>query len=332
VAASPLIWLQVQKAWFRARWTFESLFMQASPKTVARRSTGARRSHGPDFVCIGMQKAGTSWLFDQMNGRDDVWMPPIKELNFFTGRCLKPGSIAKIKTGTGSLPLVLRPGDRWRRSEFLDRFRRFQEGRSDVGWYRSLFDLAGDRLTGDVSPGYSKLDESGVESLSEALPDARFLLLVRDPVDRFWSSVCMKVRRNKLNAKDLESWSCFEPNVLEVLMRNPESRDCYGSTIWTSYAKFIHRDRLRYWFFDDIVTAPETVFDEICEYLAICKGTGALDPAFNRKQGFAKLSMPDDIRVNLVKYFYAEYQGCASLFGGHAIAWLERADSLLHAA
>lgn len=331
MAASPRIWSRVRKSWFRVWWNFEALSMQTGSKTLSRRPPEARRAHGPDFVCIGMQKAGTSWLFDQMNGRKDVWMPPIKELNFFTGRCLKPGSIAKIKTGSGSLPLVLQPGDRWRRNEFLDRFRRFQEDRPDVDWYKSLFALAGDRVTGDVSPGYSKLDEPRVEELSRTLPDARFVLLLRDPVDRFWSSVCMKVRRNKLDAKDLENWPSFERNVLEELMRNPESRDCHGSAIWTAYSKYVPTERLRYWFFDDIVTTPEIVLDEICDYIAVRRGTGTLDAAFNRKQGLAKLSMPDDIRVNLVRYFHSEYQQGASLFGGHAIKWLERADSLLRA-
>ena len=37
---------------------------------------------GPDFVCIGMAKAGTGWLFDQLNSHPDFWMPPIKGLSY----------------------------------------------------------------------------------------------------------------------------------------------------------------------------------------------------------------------------------------------------------
>ena len=45
-----------------------------------------RRRRGPDFLCIGAQKAGTHWLYDQLQHHDDFWMPPIKELHFFDGR------------------------------------------------------------------------------------------------------------------------------------------------------------------------------------------------------------------------------------------------------
>ncbi|PYL65054.1 MAG: hypothetical protein DMF20_09435 [Verrucomicrobia bacterium] len=37
----------------------------------------------PDFLCVGAQKGGTSWLYHQLNFHLDFWMPPIKELHYF---------------------------------------------------------------------------------------------------------------------------------------------------------------------------------------------------------------------------------------------------------
>jgi hypothetical protein len=37
---------------------------------------------GPDFICIGMQKAGTGSLFDQVQYHPDFWMPPEKVHNY----------------------------------------------------------------------------------------------------------------------------------------------------------------------------------------------------------------------------------------------------------
>jgi len=37
----------------------------------------------PDFLCVGAQKAGTSWLYHQLDFHPDFWMPPIKELHYF---------------------------------------------------------------------------------------------------------------------------------------------------------------------------------------------------------------------------------------------------------
>lgn len=37
----------------------------------------------PTFICIGAQKAGTDWFYDQFAAHKDFWMPPIKEIAFF---------------------------------------------------------------------------------------------------------------------------------------------------------------------------------------------------------------------------------------------------------
>src|SRR4029453_18936667 len=37
----------------------------------------------PDFLCVGAQKAGTSWLYHQLVSHPDFWMPPVKELHYF---------------------------------------------------------------------------------------------------------------------------------------------------------------------------------------------------------------------------------------------------------
>ena len=58
------------------------------PRLPDRGRTAPRRS-GPDFICIGMQKAGTRWLYQQLRGHPEFWMPPIKELNFFNGNLEK---------------------------------------------------------------------------------------------------------------------------------------------------------------------------------------------------------------------------------------------------
>src|SRR5262245_62109605 len=36
----------------------------------------------PDFLFVGAQKAGTSWLYGQLERHPDFWMPPVKELHY----------------------------------------------------------------------------------------------------------------------------------------------------------------------------------------------------------------------------------------------------------
>ncbi len=35
----------------------------------------------PDFLGIGAQKSGTTWLHDKLWRHPQVWLPPIKELH-----------------------------------------------------------------------------------------------------------------------------------------------------------------------------------------------------------------------------------------------------------
>src|SRR5678815_3591458 len=38
---------------------------------------------GPDFLCVGVHKGGTTWLYQQFDSHPDFWMPPLKELHYF---------------------------------------------------------------------------------------------------------------------------------------------------------------------------------------------------------------------------------------------------------
>jgi len=42
-------------------------------------ANGAR----PDFLCVGVHKGGTTWLYQQLDSHPDFWMPPLKELHYF---------------------------------------------------------------------------------------------------------------------------------------------------------------------------------------------------------------------------------------------------------
>lgn len=57
-----------------------------------------------------------------------------------------------------------------------------------LDWYRSQFANAGDAsAVGEATPTYVLRDQ-WVERAASAIPDARIILQVRHPVDRFWSS------------------------------------------------------------------------------------------------------------------------------------------------
>ena len=51
----------------------------------------------PDFIGIGAQKAGTTWLSHNLQRHPEIWMPGIKELHYFNERIngsIEPGAQA----------------------------------------------------------------------------------------------------------------------------------------------------------------------------------------------------------------------------------------------
>ena len=60
----------------------------------------------PDFLCIGAQKAGTTWLHENLRQHPDLYLPPAKELHYFDrfywrpfssyADCFRPGD-GKVK-------------------------------------------------------------------------------------------------------------------------------------------------------------------------------------------------------------------------------------------
>lgn len=290
--------------------------------TCRMRKIAPRRSdrRGPDFICFGMQKAATRWLFQQLEAREDVWMPPIKEINFFTKGCFKASNLRNLEHKSAALQLMKHPADMRRRRAFYRHFSTYEESSSDLEWYRKLFDQKCGHLSGDISPAYSEVETDDVRLLAGALPRTKFILLIREPVDRAWSALCMDLRKNKVSVEEITTWDTLLP-LLAIRKREMKS---LPSVLWKRWSAEIPPDRIRYWFFDDICSRPDEVVDEICGFLGIKPGPGALPANFNSKQGNQKIEMPDHIRQKLAEYYAEEIKACAEVFGGHALKWHEK--------
>lgn len=295
--------------------------------TLADRSNPEPQSEsapgkGPDFICFGMQKAGTRWLYDQMCARKDIWMPPIKEMNFFKGPPLRPKNAETIEKGTTQKPHSIISDDR--DLYFIREFADVEKHLGDTEWYMRLFDYKDTKLSGDVSPNYSRLEPRKISMLSRAMPEARFVLLVREPVSRLWSYLRMRVRQKSLTEADIVDW----PNVERVLRSPSVARNSFPSKVWQDWSHIVPAERIRFWFFDDICTQPSVVVNEVCEFLSTAPGPGSIPASYNRNVGTAKVAMPAAIQRNLLKYFEQEHDNCARLFGGHATRWREQAAAL----
>jgi hypothetical protein len=111
-------------------------------------------------VGVGVQKSGTSWWHKLVLKHPDCVGPVVrrKELHFF---------------------------DEYWQQPFDD---------SAVDWYHRLFDRPAGVFAGEWTPGYM-YDFWMPPLLQRAAPDARLLVLLRDPVDRYRSGLAHEERR-----------------------------------------------------------------------------------------------------------------------------------------
>ena len=144
----------------------------------------------PDFLCIGAQKGGTTWLYKNLRNHPLVCMQH-KEVNYFNFRGEGVASMMRLPSWQGPFrkrllgKLFRQP---WERSRWYLRY--LFRTRTDA-WYASLYAHCGDRVTGDVSPAYSTLPEAEVQHVANIMPGAKIILLLRDPVERAWSHARM---------------------------------------------------------------------------------------------------------------------------------------------
>jgi hypothetical protein len=303
------------------------------PGEVTMRSASGERAistvEGPDFICIGMPKAGTGWLFDQLQYHPDFWMPPIKEIHYLNHEYPPLRNAARWlerkerQQGGGPKdggdPPRRRPGDN-RDIEFLQDASALSKQKRDIGRYAALFKYKNGMLSGDVSPAYSALEDEVIAEIAEALPDTKIALLVRDPVARAWSRVSMFHRDGEFDEglmDDPKGFRAFLDNSEKIQGRSLPSK------IVEAWKRAAPQMQFQHFMFDDIASEPEKARREILVYLGgdPDKKSGAMAANFNRKASASKLDINDKARAVLVDYFRDELKACAAMFGPHAQNW-----------
>jgi hypothetical protein len=278
----------------------------------------------PDFLVIGAQKAGTTWLHAAMRAHEGVWLPPEKELHFFDERHgLEPWPIASRIAGSDAR------ARRWRRQleRRVRRYRRVRPsraelawdrgyffGRGDVAWYRSLFAPAGARLTGDFTPAYSTLDHDGVRRVHDVVPDARIVLMLRDPIERAWSHAVMDLlaQRGRTSAPDGEFLAHFDGAESRL-------RTDYGAML-ERWADVFGAERMFVGFLDDVRWRPRELLSELYAFLGLAE-PGAWPDLTRRVHGGSASSMPVRFARALAARQEVATEELAARLGGPAEWW-----------
>ena len=227
----------------------------------------------PDFICIGGQRTGTTWLHHVLSANETIWMPPCKELHHFDtisknvpaypyryrehlGSRLRHYGLALARTVSRR---QLQPDVKVRLDWDWD-LRYFSGFSRGSDWYRRLFEVKGatGRITGEITPAYSLLPEEEISQIHKDFPDTKIILILRDPYKRGWSHAL----------KDLPKETAADhPRMIEF-MRAP---DCFERSNWPSILKrwqrVIPTENMLVLDFEDIRQKPQDIIDEVGQFL-----------------------------------------------------------------
>src|SRR5207244_2431409 len=144
-------------------------------------------------------KGGTGWLYEQLRSHPEFWMPPLKELHYFdrmwrSQRVATPRFLFSGRT-EGRISVARKNARDKRDTRFLDAMENLY-ARSDIDLesYADLFVSKGSLLSGDITPGYSLLQDEIIERIVRFFPNLKIMFFARDPVERAWSHLSMWVR------------------------------------------------------------------------------------------------------------------------------------------
>ena len=268
------------------------------------------RRPGPDFLCIGAHKAGSTWLYQQLDSHPDFWMPPVKELHYLD-------QLSRVQRAAG--PRCRDERDR----RFLERLQSLSaEPGIDLENYGRLFEPKASLLSGDISPNYSTLGNKVIRQVVGYFPNLKVMFLARDPVERVWSHLSMEVYYRQIEPFDVTNIDEVNRNLLRrgMLLRS------YPSAVVARWKRYVHPAQFRVYFFDDLQSNPAELRRSILCFLGADpdKPGSRLTADYNSWTKMEKLPLTDKVRSHLAKFFKKELKTCAARLGGPAREWPAR--------
>jgi len=202
------------------------------------------------FLVAGVQKGGTSALFEYLRAVPALQLPPVKEAHFF------------------------------------DDEGRIDWARPDYGAYHDLFVEDG-RLWGEATPIYLYWPNA-LERIARYNPAMKLILIFRDPVERAWSHWKMEYARRA--EREPFGWCIREGRArMDHATPYPGfhrvwsyvERGLYGRQLARALALF-PPTQLLLLRSDDLRADPDTVIAHICRFLGVPLPQGPLEPRLVR--------------------------------------------------
>ena len=229
----------------------------------------AKTPRFPDFLCIGAQRAGTSWLYRNLKQQPQIWLPPLKELHYFDTQWPSTTSQSNqwnrrwLRHARYFLSRLMDPRKAFDpESKWLVRY--LFQPRSDH-WYGSLFPADAEIIAGEMTPRYATLNEDVVAHIVRLMPRTKIIYILRNPIERTWSAAAMHLEKQRSIRIDQAS----DADIRQALeWTQPQIRADYATHI-DIWSRHFDKANIFVGFFDDLSDDPTDFLDSIHAFLAI---------------------------------------------------------------
>lgn len=236
---------------------------------------------------VGATKAGTSWLHRYLCDHPQCDLPAIKELHYFD-RVSPPAldkEMTRLATVRAGLVADAVTANRKKAANLDARIDEVEawidvmkRGAIESDAYVAFLNRnagPGTRLVGDITPAYGLLDEDILAQMANMAPDTRFVMLLRDPLDRLWSNLRMMAGWRLKDGQEIGEKANF---LFDRMLRGKENpvleRSDYTGML-SRLQNVVPADRLHIEFYEDLFT--QKAVDGICTFLGLEPRAGEFD-------------------------------------------------------
>ncbi len=190
----------------------------------------------PNFLIIGVQKAGTTSIYNYLKQHPQIYMSPVKETNFLEQDWNQASSKTKAKNRYQI--------DNWEK-------------------YCQLFQGVKDEIAiGEASPNYLFHYQSSSERIAHYLPEAKMIAFLRNPIDRAYSDYLMHIR------DELDQ----QLTIAETVQQRPRSFMLRKGLYYTQIKHFIDtfgKEKIKVYLYDDFCQKPLAIMQDFYRFLGV---------------------------------------------------------------
>jgi len=140
----------------------------------------------PNFFIVGAAKSGTTSLYNYLRQHPQIYLPPVKEVYFFAtdidNNKFRPDYARDVNINI----------NKWLESGMKTEL--FQAFISDWEKYKRIFQFAaGKKAVGEMTNAYLYSTQAA-KNISQKFPDAKIIMILRNPVERLFSHYLMDLR------------------------------------------------------------------------------------------------------------------------------------------